>query len=301
MRVLVTGASGFLGRAVVKKLIGNGHHVTGTSTNGKPLLDLVPSGASAGTLEWIAWKAENSSQPDVDMEEIDGIIHLAISRSGKSVLDSASVMSNLGVTAPLAFLDRVRMDRIPVVLAGSGDCVAAGPQVASETDINVAPLNYYGACKGAMELLARIHWEAGLPVSVVRPVHPYGPGGDAFLINRLAERIRGNETITIEGENGILTNPVWIDDAANGFVMALEQRASGLFQLGSSEVIGLRTIIEKLSSLLGISSHINPVDRHPPGGHAGYTDLARSQLGWLPTVEIDEGLSHLVKNLQLRT
>lgn len=143
-------------------------------------------------------------------------------------------------------------------------------------------------------MLARPHWEAGLPVSVVRPVHPYGPGGDAFLVNRLVGRVAEDGVLEIDGHDGIVTNPVWVTDAAAGFVAALERRAAGLYQLGGPDTVTLRVLIKRIAALLGKSADIRDCDRRPPGGHAGTYDLATRDLGWSPTVSLDEGLLRLV-------
>lgn len=261
----------------------------GTSRSGHP-----PKADGLDAASWVAWQAEDSELPPWPAEQLDGVIHLAQERGQGG--DSLSG-GRASVVTTLALLERARRDGLALVLAGSGDCVAGGSPIASEDDPNIAPLSYYGACKGAMELLARPHWQAGHAVCVVRPVHPFGPGGDAFLINRLAQRVLGSVPIIIEGPDGILTNPVWITDAAAGFVAAIERRARGLYQLGGEQTVSLRELIGQIAALLGKAASIEVVDKPPPGGHAGTWCRARSELGWSPKVGLHDGLARLVQSL----
>jgi nucleoside-diphosphate-sugar epimerase len=283
---------------VVAQLVARGHTVWGTSQSGRPPAD--PAYRDAiDRVQWLSWRSEETPLPAHSLAEVDGVIHLAAGRDRKGFPDAEGALARTTVVASLAFLDHAREAGLPLVLAGSGDCVAAGPPIASETDRTVAPTSYYGACKGAMELLARPHWEAGLPVAVVRPFHPYGPGGDAFLVNRLLRRVSEGQAVTIEGSEGILVNPVWVDDAARGFAAALERRAAGLFQLGGPEMITLRDLLDRMASLLGRAARVRTVDRAPPGGHAGHWSLAKEQLDWRPTVDLNEGLARVAKLLRL--
>ena len=235
LRVLVTGGSGFIGTAVTTHLTARGHSIVATTTR--------PSAAREKSVEWVVWDALVEPLPDIDWRTIDVIVHLALPRQPLDDPDQARAIFETSVGATFHLLVAARRHGIARVLAAStGDALGTGER-AREDEERYRPTSFYGTAKACQELLMRFdggEYEAG----ILRFFHPYGPGGDAFLVNRLLRRVMAGEPIEIEGTNGIDLNPMWIDDLARGIRQAVESRATGTFHFAGPETIGLRSLIE---------------------------------------------------------
>ena len=164
--------------------------------------------------------------------------------------------------------------------------------MAREDDIAYRPSSFYGAAKSCGELLMRSYAPV-LSTTVLRLYHPYGPGGDRFLINRLSRRVVEGQPVHIEGREGILINPVWIEDLAIGIRQAVESDASGVFHLAGPRSLYLRELLEITGSVVGRDPVIFSEEREPARKHAGAFDAASLAFGYDPKVTVREGLQRL--------
>ena len=286
LSVLVTGGSGFVGRAVVERLLDQGCRVIATTTSAKPRCD-------EPRVRWVCWDASRTKLPEVAWESLDAIIHLATPRNLFTFPQGADALYSVAVEATFHLLEKARAHGLKRFLAAStGDVLGPSEGLASEDDRDYRPSSFYGAAKACEELLVQ-SYENALPAAVLRFYHPYGPGGDRFLINRLWNAARNRQEIRIEGQEGILLNPVWLDDLVNGICLALESHESGVFHLAGPE----QATLFQLVTLMGEVLEIEPLIRHLPGApvnrHAGSYERSRKLLGYVPEVGLVEGLRRL--------
>lgn len=287
MTVLVTGASGFVGRATAAALVKAGHQVIGTTTQ-------EPAGEQDGW-SWVRWDATAAALPAVNWNEIDAIAHLAAPRSLFAFPAQAQPIFDTAVAATFQLLQaaasHARIRRF--VLASTGNVLGPQETDASEQDTLYAPGSFYGTAKACAELLARAYGEL-VPTAVLRFYHPYGPGGDRFLINRLLDIVIQGREVTIEGEQGILLNPVWIDDLASGILRALESCKTGIFHFGGPETVSLRRLVELMGELTGRvpSFRILPPKHGEP--HVCRFNRSTAELGYDPREGVRTGLQKLI-------
>ncbi|MGW0416434.1 SDR family oxidoreductase [Streptomyces collinus] len=293
MRVFVTGASGWIGSAVVPDLIAGGHQVVG----------LARSGASADALTAAGVEVVRGGLADLDVLEAaaaaaDGVIHLAFDHEvafqggdfkAAADADRASVEA---MTRPLLGTDKV-------FVLTSGTPVAAG-RVATEDDgHDVPPLDAVPPqAAGPVTRMATAEYVRGLAgrgvrSSVVRlPRTNHGEGDKGFVASLVGTaRARG-----VAGYYGDGTNrwpAVHRLDSARMFRLALEKAPAGAtLHAVSDEGVTLRDIAEVIGRHLGVPTAA--VAPEEAAGHFGWlapvlaadqpasSALSRELTGWAP-------------------
>lgn len=287
--VLVTGGSGFVGQSVVTALGRRGHTVIATTTGNDKSLPTVPQ------VEWVKWDALHDPLPDAPWKEVQAVVHLAAPRNLFDFPTQAPSIYEVVTAATFRLLEAARRNHVSrVLIASTGDVLGHREKPLAEDDCCYQPTSFYGAAKAGAELLAT-SFAGVVSTAVLRFFHPFGPGGDRFLVNRLFGKVARGEEITIHGRDGIPLNPVWIEDLADGVCLAMESPASGVFHFAGPETLTLRRLVEKMGRLL----HREPKLRIESGGpcpsHVGAFEKTRDALGFDPKVSVDEGLKRLLE------
>jgi UDP-glucose 4-epimerase len=282
-RILVTGGSGFVGQAVLPELLAHGHTIFATACSRIPDM-------RHRSLTWILWNATETSVPEVPWSEVDIVLHLASPR--KHAQDAAQLY-RVAVGSTVALLEQsVRHGISRFLVASTGDVLGPLDRPARETDDLYRPDSFYGTVKACAEMLARA-FSAELQIAVLRFYHPYGPVGDPFLINRLMAMVAAGSPVTIEGEDGIWLNPVWIEDLAAGVRLAVESDRTGTFHFAGPEIVPLRKVLEVMGEIAGHPASIQVRPGEPSFAHAASFEDTQRALGYRPRVSLRSGLERL--------
>ncbi len=287
MRVLVTGAAGFVGYAVAALLVKQGHDVTGLTRSGTSAL---PNGVQR--LEGDLRTPETLPKA---FAEVDGVCHLAgLAKVRQSRIEPLDYWrTNLGGT--LVILDRLATARAGrLVLAST--CTVYGEhaeQPISET-ATVAPSSPYGTSKLAADHAAADLAATGAIGAVslrafnVAGALPGHPDRDTTrLIPRLLAVQRGHAPeLVVNGDGTAVRDFVHVVDMAAAFVLALRACEPGTwraYNVGSGHPSTVHDVITAAETVTG-----RPVPRrHTAAAHEPATLLAdstriRSELGWRP-------------------
>jgi UDP-glucose 4-epimerase len=279
VRVLVTGATGFIGRHVVADL-GERHDVVAVARE-------APHGDTATT-----WIEQDLAQPLERAQfprRVDAVIHLAQSRRYRDFPDGAGDVFAVNVHSTFQLLEWARDAGAQVfVLASTGGVYAYASHPVREDDpIRLA--NMYFRSKYAAEVLLGAYADLLRPV-VLRPFFVYGPGQRTMLVRQLAERVASGDEIVVDGDPGIRINPLHVEDAVRVFEPALTGRVSGAVNIAGPEVVS----ITELVAALGEATGVQPLVRHRGSGVDGdlvaSTERMRSELGVTPRIGLAEGL-----------
>ncbi|MBW0366746.1 SDR family oxidoreductase [Ensifer adhaerens] len=280
MHVFVTGATGWVGSAVVKDLIAAGHSVSGLARSREKAATLAATGASVveGGLESAAILQRAAGQADAVIHTAfrHDFVHGPLDQGFSSFLESATedqrVIALLG--EGLAGSDRP-------LLVTSG--LAGLPLGATETDRPNA------AVPRKSEAAARALAERGIRAATVRlapSVHGLGDYGFVPILVRLA-RQTGVSAYLDDGAN--CWSGVYRDDAARVYRLALESGTSeSVYHAVADEKIPFRQIAEIIGRNLGL-----PVEARPPAHFGWFAGMAggnmaassartRALLGWKP-------------------
>lgn len=242
MRVLVTGASGFLGSALAS-LLSKSHDVHGT-TRGAAL----PPGVTPLEVD-LSRHFETSDWP-----QFDAIVHLAQSANYAKFPEAAAEVFAIGAGATqLLLAHAAACGAKRFVFASTGGIYKQSQQPLREEDaVSIGgALGHYFATKYAGELLAQAYGSQLETVSA-RVFFCYGPGQRLpMLVPRLAHRIRDGLTITLPGGTGPRMNPIFVEDAAEVFAKLVEDGGPAVVNVGGPRAVSLREICGALAEGLG--------------------------------------------------
>lgn len=279
MRVAVTGASGFLGRAVVSALVSAGHDVVGV-TRGRP----VGAGVEVRTAT-----LERPDQVAAALADVDAACHLAaVVRVRDSLADPLGTWrTNLGGT--LAVLDALPRGA-PLVLASTAAIVDDRP-----------PPHPYGAAKLAADLAARDVARTGAVGAVsLRFANVAGPGdGDPTrLVPAVLAAAAGRSgPFVVNGDGSAVRDLVHVADAARAVVAALAVATPGTHRavpVGSGRPVAVREVLDAAGRVTGRPV---PVRHRAPAPEARAVTVdparARDELGWVATCS---GLERIVRD-----
>jgi dTDP-6-deoxy-L-talose 4-dehydrogenase (NAD+) len=296
MRVLVTGAAGFVGSQVVRQLATQGHDVIAVDRDD---IGLNQCAHAAPGISTAAIDLADRAGLGALLKETrpEAIIHLAWYADPADYLTSHLNLASLTMTTALVEAALAGACRKVVV---GGSCVeyAAHARLITESD-PVDPRTLYAACKQAAWQVARaLAAEVGAELAWARIFHIHGPGEDRRrLIPWVASQLRSG--VSVELTDGTqIRDHLHVSDVASGLVTLLAPGASGIYNVSSGEPVSLRHVLETIGEIVGGSQHLKFGARpHRPNETmflAGDSTRLRT-LGWVPRFGLREGLEDALR------
>jgi len=286
-RIVVTGASGLVGSAVIRDW--STHHELFAVSRRE-----LPQPKSVTTI--VADLAASWSVDDLP-DRIDAVIHLAQSNHWQDFPDAALDMFDVNVAATTKLLDyAATAGATHFVLASTGGLYGSSAQPITEASPLChahGPLDYYFATKQAAEMLA-LSYRHRLGVSILRPFFVYGAGQRLpKLIPRLIDNVRTGAAIRLRGDSGTMLNPVHVDDVVTIMAACLEQQHQGIVNVGGGQVTTIRSMAARIGELLAAT----PRFANEPGEAEGFvTDISLMRsLTRCEPMGFDEGIALLLK------
>lgn len=258
MKILVTGATGFIGKRLVENLVHNSRRqvwcVSRTSAANLPS-GVVPVVASLAEKGW------TRTLP----AEIDIVVHLAQSTRYGDFPASVDDIFRVNVEATLELAEWARqIGARRFLLASTGNVYGHSVTESSETD-PIDPRTMYATSKASAEYLLRPYAEY-FEVLVMRLFGVYGPGQDNALFPRLISRLASGSEITVGQGIGVRLNPVFIDDCVELIgrlsTIVLPGRHE-IVNLGGREIVDLPFVIRLLETLTGRRATVRDTDDTP--------------------------------------
>lgn len=287
--VLVTGARGFLGGHLCRRLVALGAEVHGASRR--------PAAVEGEGVRW--WQGdlgeEGVAERLVAAVRPAVVYHLASHVSGAR--DAALVLptfrSNLASTVHLL---------AAVAAAGSGGMVVTGSLEEPDERADEVPASPYAVAKWGASAYARLfaaHY--GTAVALARLFMVYGPAQPdpsklvPYVIRSL---LRGEAPAVSAGSRPV--DWIYVDDVIEG-LLALGPRAAELagetVELGSGELVPVRGVVERLAAIVGagVAPRFGAIPERPMERvRAADVDATSLRIGWRPRTPLDEGLERTV-------
>jgi nucleoside-diphosphate-sugar epimerase len=282
MKVLVTGASGFVGRALVDEL-----------RHGDGAYEVRPLGRDDGDLAepGIADAAVTETKPDA---VVHGAARIGVVRCEEE--PGLTLRSNVLATTLVARAAARHGARLSYVSTSD----VYGSAVEADEATPPAPESLYAHTKLWGEQVAGLYAPDGL--TVLRLANPYGPGVDAGqgkgALSTMLWQAEAREPIPVF--RGEARTWCWIGDVVRGIRLVLESGEDGTFNIGSDgEAVSLTDVARLACMLTGAPQDLIEEVDPPPGRVMTRVSIERLRgLGWRPEVPLDEGMRRLLESLR---
>ncbi len=308
MKVLVTGAAGFIASRLSLRLLERGASVVGLDN----LSDYYPVEHKRRNLADLT--AHNGfTFIEGDLRDADlllrlcqqqqpaAIAHIGAMASVRYSVSNPLIYAAVNVQGTLNLLDAARQIGKPhCVLASTGSVYGQSTPVPfPETAAADRPLAPYPASKRAMELFAHSHHHVwNLPITILRFFNVYGPHGRPDMMPwHWTRQIMAGEELTLFAGGHLKRDWTYIDDILDGFIAALDSpQAYRIYNLGCGHPVENLDFVKTLEEILGQKARCRDVPApvsEPPITYADITK-ARRELGYQPKVQVREGLERFI-------
>jgi nucleoside-diphosphate-sugar epimerase len=297
-RILVTGASGFLGSYVVKQLVAGGAKVFAVS-----------SSVSADTPERLMDVIDHIQLLEANMRDASSLVHVVRTARPELVLHQAAfthvgksfsridenIQTNIQGTVNLLLALDGNYERF--VNIGSGDVYGDAPVPFSE-DGPVDPASPYAVSKYAAERFCRMfHRAYGWPIVCLRPFNVYGPlqSPDRIIPELIISALNGHDLKMTEGRQ--TREFMYVEDVADVFVRSLTQPGidGEVINISRGEEVSIRELAQTVLELMGnpVKALFGALENRPTEIWRMFGDNSKAKelLGWTPTTSLADGLT----------
>ena len=299
--VVVFGGGGFIGTAVVDRLLSDGHDLRIFE---RPRVEPHRTFASSEMVQWLEGEFKNTSDVRTALQGADAVVHLiCTTRPQSSNADPAfDVQSN--IIPSLQLLKEMRETGVRKLVFISSGGTVYGPPLCAPIDEEhpTHPTTSYGITKLATEkyllLEKQLH---GLKPVILRVANPYGERQRVEfaqgVVAAFLKRALANEPIEIWGDGSVVRDYLHVGDVAEAFAAALDyQGDESVFNIGSGTGTSLNDLVSILSRVLGRDLRVDykPARDFDVKSNVLCCERARKVLGWSAKVPMRGGLRKTV-------
>jgi UDP-glucuronate 4-epimerase len=314
MRILLTGAAGFIGSSLAERLLARGDQVVGLD-NFDPFYpratkqrNLEPLTAQPG----FAFQEGDITDPahlDAAVRaagSCDTVVHLAALAGVRPSIAEPARYSHVNIMGTTQILEACRRHGIKRLVFASSSSVYGSDSAVPfrESDPCQRPMSPYASTKRAGELLGfTAHHLNGLDVTCLRFFTVYGPRQRPDLaIHKFTRLIATGKPIELFGDGSTSRDYTWIDDITDGILSSIDQQVAAvtpgyrIYNLGGSRTTSLTRLVELIAGALGKPPVIVRHPEQPGDMRRTLADLSLSsqELGYAPRVPIEDGIARFV-------
>jgi UDP-glucuronate decarboxylase len=305
-RILVTGGAGFLGSHLCDRLVRDGHDVL--------CIDNYFTGSKANIAGLLSSDRFEAMRHDITFPlyvEVDEIFNLACPASPIHYQFDPVQTTKTSVVGAINMLGLAKRTRAKVFQASTSE-VYGDPEISPQSESyrgNVNPLGpracYDEGKRCAETLFFDYHRQHKTRIKVVRIFNTYGPRmhpNDGRVVSNFIIQALTGQDITLYGDGMQTRAFCFVDDLIEGFVrmMATGDDVTGPVNLGNPHEITVRELAERVIAMTGAASKIvhRPLPQDDPLQRCPDIGMARSMLGWEPTVKLEDGLGRTIAYFQ---
>jgi len=303
-RNLITGGAGFVGSHLVDRLMAAGEEVI--------CLDNYFTGRKANVAQWIGHPNFELIRHDVTEPirlEVDRIWHLACPASPVHYQHNPIKTAKTSFIGTYNMLGLARRVGARLLLASTSE-VYGDPEVHPQPESYRGNVNTHGirACydegKRVAETLCfdyqRMH---GVEIRIVRIFNTYGPrmlpDDGRVVSNFIVQALRG-QPLTLYGTGSQTRSFCYVDDLVEGLIRLMNGSHPGPINIGNPDEFTIRQLAEKVRERINPALELiyEPLPADDPLQRQPVIDLAREQLGWEPTISLDQWLEPTIAHFR---
>jgi UDP-glucose 4-epimerase len=300
-RYLVTGAAGFIGSSIAKKLVEDGNEIW--------TIDNLSTGFNENIPKGVKFIEGGCQEPDsikqLNGVRFDAVLHLAGQSSGEISFDDPAYDLRTNTESTLRLIKYCLENGCKRFIYASSMSVYGEVEDKPIPESHVTkPLSFYGVGKLASENYMRIYESRGLEPTSLRFFNVYGPGQNMSNLRQgmvsiyLAQLLREDKVI-VKGPLDRFRDFIFIDDCVD-FVIGIigdERSYGGIYNVGTGVRTTVEELLKKMMEISGVHKEI-VIEKGTPGDQKGiYADvsLTESQLGFTYKYSLDDGLEKMVQ------
>jgi len=302
VRILVTGAAGFIGSNLVDRLLDDDHEVVGIDNLSHGTRANLPDSELGAGRGFSFIEADVTDPRFVEtVADVEVICHLAAQIDVRVSVRDPIEDARLNVLGTINVLEAARQAGVrKVVFASSGGSIYGEPKkLPVDETAPVNPLSPYAASKVCGETyLGMYHALYGLETTALAPSNVYGPRqdpyGEAGVVAVFGNALLRGRQATIFGDGSAVRDYVYVDDLTDAFARAIGDVGDGRrFHIGTGVGTSVRDLHTAVAAVAGAAD--NPIFGTPRLGELQAivlnVDAARDRLGWMPQTTLEAGLA----------
>ncbi|MGC6497141.1 MAG: NAD-dependent epimerase [Candidatus Puniceispirillaceae bacterium] len=326
MKVLVTGAAGFIGMHCIERLLARGDHVVGIDNLNDYYDVALKESRLSRIADHAAFRFHRVSIEDEEAmagifaeEKPDRVIHLAAQAGVRYSLENPHAYIDANLQGFMNILEGCRHNDVAHLAYASSSSVYGGnaQMPFSEHHSVDHPVSLYAATKKANELMAHTYSHLyGLPTTGLRFFTVYGPWGRPDMALFLfTDAIRNGRPIDVFNQGAMVRDFTYIDDIVEGVIRVLDKTATPdpdfdpmkpdpgsstapfrVFNIGNGNPTPLMDYIGALEDALGMTAEKNMMPMQPgdvPATSADTSEL-RDWVGFAPNTDVRDGVQRFV-------
>jgi len=297
MRVLILGGYGFVGSNLADALIERGNEVRIFDKTGA---DNSRINHLSGKVEILEGDFAVASDASRALKGMEAVVHLACTTIPATSNKDPIYDVETNLVGTIQLLDQTLKYKIRrFVFASTGGAVYGPPQkMPIAEDHPTYPISSYGIHKLIIEKYLSVYEKLhGLNWVALRPSNPYGkrqrPDTGQGAATAFAHAMKLGKEITIWGDGSVVRDYIHISDLARAYAMALERETpSRIYNIGTGKGTNLKELVKLLAKVSGIKPKVRygPARPYDVPSNALDCSRAKKELGWEPTISLEEGL-----------
>ncbi|MBZ5590983.1 MAG: SDR family oxidoreductase [Acidobacteriia bacterium] len=303
MRIIVSGAAGFIGSHMCDRLLAEGHTVVG--------LDNFLTGAERNLAHLKGHPGfqlirQDVTQPFAINGQIDAVLHMASPASPKDYLEHPIETLDVGSAGTRIMLELARSHHARFLLTSTSESYGdplVHPQVETYWgNVNpVGPRSCYDESKRFAEALTMAyHRTHEMRTNIARIFNTYGPRmklNDGRVVPAFLDQALRGEPMTVFGDGSQTRSFCYVSDLVDGLCRLMESDERYPVNLGNPQEMTILEFAERIRRLTGTKSQIvhRPLPQDDPKQRKPDIGKAQSILGWQPRVALEDGLRQTIE------
>jgi UDP-glucuronate 4-epimerase len=308
MKILITGAAGFIGSHTCESLIKNGNSIIGVD-NFDPFYSSKLKELNLEQLNqnnnFRFYKADIRDDKVLNQifssNQVDVVIHLAAKAGVRPSIEYISEYFDVIINGTVSLLESMRKNGIKKMVFASSSSIYGNNQKVpfSEDDRVDNPISPYASTKKSGELLCHVYSHLyNFDITCLRFFTVYGPRQRPDLaIHKFTKLIQENKPIPFYGDGSSSRDYTYIEDIVNGISCALNHlEGYKIYNLGESKVITLKKLVEVIETILGKKAMLNQLPMQQGDVSRTFADIskARAEIGYNPAYDFETGMKKFV-------